>query len=125
MHLFKLVREEDPTGISGTGLIAEGCQFSDGTCVLRWTTEHRSTAVYGSMEELEAIHGHGGSTRVVWVPPPVGSVKALDPQHRVLALEAKVRFLEDLANGTSEELHRLCRSLHELHEVVNARGSEG
>lgn len=73
MNLFRLVREEDPTGISGTGEIAEGVEFSDGSCVLRWTTEHVSTSVYSSIEELEAIHGHEGATRVVWVPPPVGS----------------------------------------------------
>lgn len=64
---FKLVRHEDATGISGTGHIADGAQFSDGTCVLRWKTGHRSTCVYDSLESLIAIHGHGGKTRVTWL----------------------------------------------------------
>lgn len=66
-RLFQLVRHEDETGISGTGAVAEGVKFSDGTCVLRWLTEHSSTAVYASISELEAIHGHNGKTEVVWL----------------------------------------------------------
>lgn len=63
---FVLYRDVDETGISGVGEIAEGCQFSDGTCVLRWKSELKSTAVYGSLADLVAIHGHDGKTRVVW-----------------------------------------------------------
>lgn len=63
---FHLERLVDATGISGTGQIAEGCVFADGTCVLRWLTKNRSTAVYASMRDLIAIHGHGGGTVVRW-----------------------------------------------------------
>lgn len=59
---FKLCRLVDATGISGTGEIAEGCVFSDGTTILRWLTEHKSTAIYESARELLAIHGHAGKT---------------------------------------------------------------
>lgn len=64
---FVLDRLEDASGVSGTGPVAEGVAFTDGTAVLRWTTAHRSTAVYASMAELEAIHGHEGRTVVRWV----------------------------------------------------------
>lgn len=64
---FQLHRDADATGVSGTGVICEGVQFTDGTCVLRWLTDHRSTAVYASMDDLVAIHGHDGATRVVWL----------------------------------------------------------
>lgn len=63
---FELHRDEDETGVSGTGVVAEGMKFQDGTCVLRWLTEHRSTTVFGSIEDLEKIHGHGGKTRIVY-----------------------------------------------------------
>lgn len=67
MKRFTLQRDEDPTGISGTGRVAEGVEFSDGTVVVRWTTgRHRSTVVWPNMAAVEAIHGHGGSTRVEW-----------------------------------------------------------
>jgi hypothetical protein len=63
---FVLHRDEDPTGISGTGVIAEGIEFSDGTTVLRWHGDCRSTAVWPSIKDVEIIHGHGGKTRIIW-----------------------------------------------------------
>lgn len=68
MRRFQLVREEDVTGISGTGVVAEGIQFSDGHTVIHWCAgEHRSTVVWESIESVEAIHGHGGATQICWV----------------------------------------------------------
>lgn len=66
--MFYLERDVDASGVSGTGRVAQGFVFEDGTCALRWLTEHRSTAVYASVADVEAIHGHNGSTRIV----PVG-----------------------------------------------------
>jgi len=66
MKTFLLVREEDETGISGTGIVAEGVQFTDGTIAMRWLTEHTSTAIYKDEETLLHIHGHGGKTTVHW-----------------------------------------------------------
>lgn len=67
MRRFILNRLEDATGISGDGPVAEGVRFTDGTCVLRWTVALKSTAIYESVQELEAIHGHEGRTKVQWV----------------------------------------------------------
>lgn len=67
MKRFLLVRDVDATGISGTGTVAEGVLFSDGRCALRWRTAMASTTVYDSIEDLEAIHGHGGQTRIAWL----------------------------------------------------------
>jgi hypothetical protein len=66
MRLFDLDRIEDESGISGTGIVAQGVEFDDGTITLRWLTDHKSTAVYADEKTLEAIHGHGGKTKVVW-----------------------------------------------------------
>lgn len=63
---FQLHRHEDVTGVSGTGMIAEGVSFSDGTSVLRWVCGLRSTAVYDNLEDLVAIHGHDGKTELIW-----------------------------------------------------------
>lgn len=65
---FVLYRTEDESGVSGTGIVAQGVRFADGTAAMRWVSEHRSTAVYDSMESLERIHGHGGRTVVRWLP---------------------------------------------------------
>lgn len=67
MRRFMLLRVEDESGISGTGMVAEGVQFTDGRCAMRWRTDLRSTALYDSIEDLESIHGHGGKTVVVWI----------------------------------------------------------
>jgi len=64
---FVLDRAEDPSGVSGLGIVAEGVEFSDGTAALRWLGEHPSTTVWGSVADIEAVHGHGGSTRTRWV----------------------------------------------------------
>jgi hypothetical protein len=67
MLLFELHRLEDETGISGTGRVAEGVQFSDGSCAMRWLTPLASTAIYASIEDIDAIHGHGGKTVISWL----------------------------------------------------------
>lgn len=66
MRTFKLVRDEDITGISGTGEVAEGVEFTDGTVVLRWKGVQASTVVWKSIYDVEIIHGHGGKTRIVF-----------------------------------------------------------
>jgi hypothetical protein len=64
---FILRRLEDETGISGTGVVAEGVLFSDGTVVVRWIVgEYHSTVVWPSIAAVEAIHGHGGKTTIEW-----------------------------------------------------------
>lgn len=64
MKLFCLHRNEDETGISGTGVVAEGCQFTDGRVALIWQSALPSGVVHPSIETVEALHGHGGKTKV-------------------------------------------------------------
>ncbi|MEU5259010.1 hypothetical protein [Amycolatopsis sp. NPDC021455] len=62
MKSFHLVRHEDVTGLSGTGVVAEGVQWSNGQVTLCWFGEHSSVAVWPSLEDAMAIHGHNGAT---------------------------------------------------------------
>lgn len=62
---FHLERQQDISGISGCGLVAEGVIFEDGQAVLHWRGEHSCTNVYRSIEDVEFIHGHNGSTKIV------------------------------------------------------------
>ena len=64
MKLFRLVRDTDVSGTSGVGVVAQGVQFDDGTCAMRWLTETASTGVYDSIDDLIFIHGHNGATNV-------------------------------------------------------------
>lgn len=65
MQLFNLIRDIDETGVSGTGNVAQGVIFDTGKCILQWLTKHNSTTIFDSIDELEAVHGHGGKTRIV------------------------------------------------------------
>jgi hypothetical protein len=69
MRRFVMHRHQDASGVSGIGVVAQGIQFDDGTCALRWLTEHSSTAIYASAADVELIHGHGGRTELIWVDP--------------------------------------------------------
>lgn len=72
---FTIHRDHDVTGISGTGHVADGVIFPDGTTVVRWRDlggdaaqrgVRPTTVVFESIESVEALHGHGGATRIVW-----------------------------------------------------------
>lgn len=69
MFCFVLHRDSDPTGISGTGLVAEGCEFEDGTVVLRWAGETPTTVIHVNMASVRRLHLHGGATRIVYQQP--------------------------------------------------------
>ena len=64
MTEFTLYRYEDKSDVSGTGQVAFGCEFPDGAVAVRWPGDHPSTAAWGDIRDVEAIHGHGGSTVV-------------------------------------------------------------
>ena len=59
---FSLERRVDATGVSGTGEVALGVVFPDGTTVVRWKGQHRSTAVYATTQAALAVHWHNGDT---------------------------------------------------------------
>jgi hypothetical protein len=61
-------RSIDVTGTSGTGTVAEGVEFTDGTVVIRWRpVPATSTCAYDSLVELLKIHGHDGATTIEWL----------------------------------------------------------
>ena len=64
---FYLDRQVDVTGASGTGRVADGVLWPDGTASVRWRGEHQSIVHWDHFASAERIHGHGGATRIVWV----------------------------------------------------------
>jgi len=66
LRRFLLLRREDPTGVSGTGIVAEGALLSDGRCVLHWLGEVGSINIYRNDEEMMEVHGHCGKTVILW-----------------------------------------------------------
>ncbi|MCP2015605.1 hypothetical protein L1280_002773 [Deinococcus sp. HSC-46F16] len=70
MRRFHLVREEDVSGSSGCGVVAEGVEFHDGTAAMRWRVPPCSTALYTSTADVVTIHGHEGRTVLQFLDPP-------------------------------------------------------
>jgi len=67
MRAFQLHRDIDTSGVSGLGVVAEGVVFETGKVVISWLTKNSSLGLYDSLEIMDAIHGHNGNTRVVWM----------------------------------------------------------
>ena len=67
MRRFYLQRDEDASGISGTGRIAEGVQYANGWCSMMWLTEYFSLVTYPGIDHVEKIHGHNGLTRIIFL----------------------------------------------------------
>jgi hypothetical protein len=59
---FDVYRREDASGTSGTGVVAKGVLFPDGTTVVQWQTHVRSVVIYNSYADALHIHGHGDKT---------------------------------------------------------------
>lgn len=65
MKLFHLYRREDITGVSGTGPVVEGVEFTNGWCAIRWISNKSTLCFYQSLDDVKVIHGHGGRTELV------------------------------------------------------------
>src|SRR5215471_13516456 len=66
LRVFQLLRDEDPSGVSGVGRVAVGVVFPPGKVVLEWLGSHNSFGIYDDLKRVEHIHGHGGKTRIVF-----------------------------------------------------------
>ncbi|WP_411119009.1 hypothetical protein [Streptomyces sp. 058-1L] len=71
---FYLQRNHDVTGASGTGRVADGVLWPDGTATLRWRGDRASTVHWDRIEDADAVHGHGGHTVIVWLDDPTAAV---------------------------------------------------
>lgn len=66
---FILQRDVDETGVSGTGVVAEGVVFSSGVVALQWLGGFPTSVVFHDrgLESVEVIHGHNGKTQIVFL----------------------------------------------------------
>ena len=58
MRRFTMLRENDASGVSGTGVVLEGVLFSTGVVVIHWLTPppRGSISMFDSMEQFLSIH---------------------------------------------------------------------
>jgi len=74
---FYLDRHTDVTGVSGTGRVADGVLWPDGTASLRWRGDRPSIVFWDRMADAEHVHGHVGATRIVWLDPETTDPRAV------------------------------------------------
>lgn len=114
-RLFILRRDQDVTGVSGPGDVADGVQWADGSVVLRWR-ERPSTAVWDSLDLMLSVHGHDGATCVVWA----------DAENRARAAAGRAYQLADrweAAHGSSMFLVRVAGA--ELRDALDEDAGGG
>lgn len=111
---FVLRRDVDTTGLSGTGVVADGAVFPDGKTVTRWrggTTGVSQTSVWDNVKHVQRIHGHDGATKLELVATgalvaAVGAVlrvaEDMDPEWQTAVVEAVVDALIDELPGERE-----------------------
>ena len=81
---FHLQRDTDITGVSGTGRVADGVLWPDGSVSIRWRGDRPSTVFWDDLAHAEAVHGHQGATRIVWddpEPAPIGECEHCPDGH--------------------------------------------
>lgn len=66
-RLFHLIREEDESGVSGVGVVAEGVVLCSGRVVLEWLVPPFSMGIYQTIGEVLQVHGHEGRTRISYL----------------------------------------------------------
>lgn len=83
LRKFELHRDADATGVSGTGVVADGVVFEHPVTVkyddgyevtlpsgwvrLVWRGPDSSTVHWPDLDTAMRVHGHNGLTRVVWI----------------------------------------------------------
>jgi hypothetical protein len=105
---FGLYRRQDETGVSGTGVVAVGVEFPDGMVVLRWTSAFPTSVVFHErgIESVEAIHGHGGKTQIVWLSDELEPLAQMEQERDLLAAQR-------------DEVLELC---NDAQQVIGQRG---
>ena len=67
LRRFVLQRDEDVNNFSGTGIVVEGVEFSNGWVALTWRSHLTSLSFYSSIKVAEEVHGHDGKTKLIWL----------------------------------------------------------
>lgn len=64
---FRLERDVDVSGVSGTGIVADGVVWPDGSADVRWRGPRPSAVHWDRFDDAEQVHGHGGASRFVFL----------------------------------------------------------
>lgn len=66
---FRLLRHEDTSGVSGTGVVAYGMWLPTGLVALGWNSDKPTLTAFQRLSDVIDIHGHDGATCIDWIDP--------------------------------------------------------
>ena len=69
IETFTVCRQNDESGVSGTGVIIEGVQYATGQVVLHWLTPvpRGSIAIFESLNDFKKVNPHpDNKTIITW-----------------------------------------------------------
>lgn len=79
MKYFRLIRNVDIHGNSGTGCVFTGVIFKSGKAVYMWSSEIGTVTVADSITQIENLHEHSGKGKVeIFDPEKYTSLKDLE-----------------------------------------------
>lgn len=107
-RVFHLQRDHDVSGVSGTGRVADGVLWPDGTVTIRWRGDRPSTVNWDRLADAEHVHGHQGATRIVWADDAaVSSSRPSDDHDAVYVDDEGLLYAEYRTCPESDAILRL------------------
>ncbi len=74
---FAMIRVNDVGGVSGTGHILDGVEFSNGKVAVTWlgkgSVQASSVSVWDNFDDFMSVHVHshpGNETKIIWEDEP-------------------------------------------------------
>lgn len=118
LKVFTVIRQEDESGVSGTGRVLDGIVFATGKVAINWRHEIPSTIIYDSYEEFEEVHikSHPDNNTVVLFGIPDLESKVKEWKLHSKEMKAKEKELEEQRKQIEAEKAELEKKREELNE---------
>jgi hypothetical protein len=94
MKKFYMLRHEDSSGYSGTGVVAEGVIFDDGTGAFTWLTPMKTVTTFWKINDIIHMHGKNGKSEIVFEGGKgyaLEKYKMCEDRARALKVEMKLK----------------------------------
>jgi hypothetical protein len=106
-RVFHLQRDHDVSGVSGTGRVADGVLWPDGTVTIRWRGDRPSTVNWDRLADAEHVHGHQGATRIIWADEAVPGSRPSDDHDAVYVDDEGLLYSEYRTAPRTDEVYLL------------------
>jgi hypothetical protein len=111
MKYFALVRDFDPNGISGIGLIAVGVELKNGEVLVVWVTKMSSRVHWDNINQVVQTHCKVGTTRLEWYSQYRQEIESMSLTDAAILIGESVnkmaQFVETFTNQKLNEVSEI------------------